>query len=105
MVKEATLSDVQTPALVLDRERLNANAQRMIVRARDRGARVRPHMKTLKSIDAARLAIDPAHGGIAVATINEAAYFAGHGLKDIQLAVCLPPGKFNRGPGSLSQVP
>jgi D-serine deaminase-like pyridoxal phosphate-dependent protein len=104
MVKEATLSDVQTPALVLDRERLNANAQRMIVRARDRGARVRPHMKTLKSIDAARLAIDPAHGGIAVATINEAAYFAGHGLKDIQLAVCLPPGKFNRAAGVLSQA-
>ena len=101
---ECNLAEVQTPALVLDCERLNANARRMIVRAQDRGVRVRPHMKTLKSIDAARIAIDPSHGGIAVATLNEAAYFANFGLDDIQLAVCLPPGKFNRAAGILSRA-
>jgi D-serine deaminase-like pyridoxal phosphate-dependent protein len=61
-------------------------------------------MKTLKSIDAARIAIDPAHGGIAVATLNEAAYFANFGLEDIQLAVCLPPGKFTRAADILSRA-
>lgn len=93
MVTMETLALIQTPALVLDRRRLGANAQRMIAHARELGVRLRPHLKTLKSIDAARLAVDPLHGGVAVATLNEAAYFAGHGLIDIQLAVCLPPDK------------
>ena len=88
-----TLAVARTPSLVLDRPRLLANAGRMLRRARALGVRLRPHLKTLKSIDAARLAIDPVHGGIAAATLNEAAYFAGHGIRDIQIAVCLSPDK------------
>jgi len=91
-----TLDDAPTPALVLDRLRLTANAGRMRERARSAQVGLRPHLKTLKSIDAARLALDPHHGGIAAATLNEAAYFAAHGIADIQLAVCLPPAKFPR---------
>jgi D-serine deaminase-like pyridoxal phosphate-dependent protein len=100
-----TLEEVATPALVLDRLRLTANAQRMIARVRQAGVKLRPHLKTLKSIDAARLAIDPNHGGIAAATLNEAAYFARHGIHDIQLAVCLPPGKFTRAAQILRLAP
>ncbi len=65
----------------------------MIGRARALGVGLRPHLKTLKSIHAARLAIDPAHGGIAVSTLREADYFAGHGISDIQYAVCITPDK------------
>jgi D-serine deaminase-like pyridoxal phosphate-dependent protein len=77
----------------------------MIARAHHFGVGLRPHLKTLKSIDAARLAIDPRHGGIAAATLSEATYFAGHGLQDIQLAVCLPPAKFPRVAEILHQAP
>jgi D-serine deaminase-like pyridoxal phosphate-dependent protein len=91
-----SLMDVATPALHLDRERLKNNAQRLIDRAQQHGVGLRPHLKTLKSIDVARIAIDPRHGGLAAATMNEAHYFAGHGISDIQLAVCLPPTKFAR---------
>jgi D-serine deaminase-like pyridoxal phosphate-dependent protein len=91
-----SLADIATPALHLDRERLRRNALRMTERARLRGVGLRPHLKTLKSIDVARIAIDPRHGGIAAATLNEAHYFATHGIADIQLAVCLPPTKFAR---------
>ena len=91
-----TLGDLSTPALILDRSRLTANAEQMIGRARRAVVGLRPHLKTLKSIDAARIAIDPTHQGIAAATLNEAAYFAGHGIQDIQIAVCLPPSKFAR---------
>ncbi|SMF69518.1 alanine racemase [Allosphingosinicella indica] len=87
------LTDLPTPALLLDRPRFEANCARMRDRVSARGTRLRPHMKTLKAIDAARIAIDPDHGGIAVSTLREADYFAGHGIADIQLAVCLPPGK------------
>lgn len=90
------LDAIDTPALVMDRAKFVANCDHMIQICRARGVQLRPHMKTLKSIDAARLAIDPQHGGIAVATLNEAEYFAGYGIEDIQLAVCMPPNKLDR---------
>lgn len=99
------LDTIDTPALVMDRARFIANCQAMIVTCGNRGTRLRPHMKTLKSIDAARHAIDPEHGGIAVATLNEAEYFAAHGISDIQLAVCLPPNKLDRAAALLAKAP
>jgi D-serine deaminase-like pyridoxal phosphate-dependent protein len=99
-----SLADIATPALHLDRERLMRNARRMTERAHRLGVGLRPHMKTLKSIDAARISVDPRHGGIAAATLNEVEYFAGHGIVDIQLAVCLPPTKFTRAAAIFKQA-
>jgi len=90
------LMSCSTPALVLDRGRLAKNAQMMRDRCGARGVRLRPHMKTLKSAEVARLVLDPAHRGIAVATLNEAEYFAARRFSDIQLAVCLSPDKLAR---------
>jgi D-serine deaminase-like pyridoxal phosphate-dependent protein len=67
---------VPTPAAVLDRRRLAANCARMLLRAEHLGVRFRPHLKTLKCAEAARMAVDPRHGGIAVSTLAEAAWFA-----------------------------
>jgi D-serine deaminase-like pyridoxal phosphate-dependent protein len=100
-----SLADVATPALHLDRERLKMNARRHTERAHNLGVGLRPHLKTLKSIDVARIAIDPRHGGIAAATLNEAHYFATRDISDIQLAVCLPPTKFPRAAGILKLAP
>ena len=99
------LSQAPTPALVLDHGKLKANCGRMLARAEALGVPLRPHMKTLKSIDAARLAIDPRHGGIAAATLNEAEYFAGHGIADIQYAVCITPDKLPRAEAILARAP
>ncbi|MFC7498841.1 alanine racemase [Enterovirga sp. GCM10030262] len=99
------LSDLFTPALILDRGRLEANCEAMRERCRRLGVGLRPHMKTLKSIDAARIAIDPEHGGIAVSTLKEAEYFAGHGIEDIQVAVCLTPDKLERAAGVARSIP
>ena len=91
-----TLLEASTPALILDRARLQANCDRMKKRCSGIGTRLRPHMKTLKSIDAARYAIDDSHGGVAVSTLNEADYFAQEGVTDIQYAVCIVPDKLRR---------
>jgi D-serine deaminase-like pyridoxal phosphate-dependent protein len=90
------LSDAFTPALILDRTKFERNCERMRTRCRSLGVALRPHMKTLKSIEAARFAIDPAHGGIAVSTLQEAEYFASGGIDDIQLAICITPDKLPR---------
>jgi D-serine deaminase-like pyridoxal phosphate-dependent protein len=101
----ATLIEAVTPALVLDRSKLKANCERMKLRCEALGVRLRPHMKTLKSIDAARYALDPSHGGIAVATLNEAEYFAQRGLDDIQYAICISPEKVSRAADILHRAP
>ncbi len=90
------LSDLDTPALILDRRRLEANVARMSARARTLGVDLRPHMKTAKSVDVARLATAGHSGGITVSTLKEAAYFAEHGVIDLVYAVGLDLAKLDR---------
>lgn len=90
------LSDLATPALVLDRGRLAANCRRMAERARALGVDLRPHLKTAKSAEVARLATAGFSGGITVSTLAEAEYFAAHGFRDLTYAVGLAPGKLAR---------
>ena len=49
------LAGLPTPCLVLDRDRMQANIDRMADRARELGVRLRPHVKTCKSAEIARL--------------------------------------------------
>ena len=90
------LFDIETPTLILDRSALERNTSRMTARFAARGIRLRPHMKTAKSIDVARLAISGNFGGITVSTLREAEYFARHGITDITYAVGIIPQKLGR---------
>lgn len=90
------LSQIETPSLILDLERLDKNLARM----RDQLApwphlSFRPHMKTAKCIQVARRAL-PAGGPIMVSTLHEAEYFFGHGFGDILYGVGVSPDKFAR---------
>ncbi len=87
------LADLTTPALILDRKTLAANCAAMAARAARLGVRLRPHMKTAKSAEAARIATAGQFGGITVSTLAEAQYFARHGFRDITYAVGIVPGK------------
>lgn len=89
------LLELETPCLLLDRQRLQTNADRMREKTQAHGLILRPHMKTAKSAEAARIALGAATGPITVATLKEADYFAAHGFNDILYAVCLTPNKFN----------
>ena len=91
-----SLHTLETPCLILDRARLLRNADRMTARHRASGLRLRPHMKTGKSVDVARLALAGNFGGITVSTLKEAEYFADHGVDDITYAVSLVPEKMPR---------
>ena len=53
-------------------------------------------MKTAKSIDVARLALQGQPGGITVSTLAEAEYFAAHGIADILYAVGITPQKLDQ---------
>jgi D-serine deaminase-like pyridoxal phosphate-dependent protein len=89
-----TLDDLPTPCLVLDRQILIRNLESMARTVARQGVALRPHMKTAKSIDVARLALAlPPTSGITVSTLAEAEYFAGQGISDIIYAVGIAPQK------------
>lgn len=92
----SSLGEIQTPALIVDRSRLVANVQRMEARCSKLGVRYRPHLKTAKSIDVARLIPSAMSHGITVSTVKEAEYFAAGGVADILYAVGVTPDKLAR---------
>ena len=90
------LESLPTPALLLDVERMQQNAQRMSRRIADFGASLRPHVKTHKSVEIARIQTRGHSGAITVSTLAEAQAFAANGFNDITYAVPIEPGKFSR---------
>ena len=90
------LADLPTPCLVLDRNILLRNIGTMARWLARHSVPLRPHMKTAKSIDVARLATAGQPGGITVSTLAEAEYFAGHGISDILYAVGITPQKLDQ---------
>jgi len=90
------LSELDTPVLILDRGRLEANVARMSARARALGVDLRPHMKTSKSAEVGRLATVGHSGGITVSTLKEAEYFAEHGFADMIYGVGISLDKLVR---------
>jgi D-serine deaminase-like pyridoxal phosphate-dependent protein len=57
------------------------------------GVRLRPHVKTHKCIEAARIQTDLHFGGVTVSTLAEAQAFAAGGFSDITYAVPIAPQK------------
>ncbi len=89
------LHSIKTPSLVLDVERVRRNAERMSARVRELGASLRPHVKTHKCVEVARIQTAGEAGGITVSTLAEARAFAAQGFTDITYAVPIEPGKFD----------
>nr|WP_294566351.1 alanine racemase [uncultured Rhodopila sp.] len=90
------LADLPTPCLVLDRSVLARNIRAMALALQRLGVPLRPHMKTAKSVEVARMALEGQPGGITVSTLAEAEYFMSHGIKDILYAVGITPQKLER---------
>ncbi|CAN5433386.1 DSD1 family PLP-dependent enzyme [soil metagenome] len=67
----AGFHDIETPALVLDRAVLMRNIAAMVATAKSAGIALRPHAKTHKSAEIARLQIEAGAVGICCATVAE----------------------------------
>jgi D-serine deaminase-like pyridoxal phosphate-dependent protein len=85
------IEDLQTPAALVDLDQLERNASRMADKARRLGVRLRPHVKTHKCIEVARIQTDLHFGGVTVSTLAEAQAFADGGFTDITYAVPIAP--------------
>src|ERR687893_2634173 len=89
------LSELPTPSLVVDAARVRRNAERMRARVQSMGARLRPHIKTHKCVEIARLQTTARNAALTVSTLAEARWFAARGFTDLTYAVPIEPGKFD----------
>lgn len=77
---------LDTPALVLDLDKMEANIKEMADVARDAGVKLRPHIKTHKSPHIAKLQLESGASGITVAKLGEAEVMVDAGIRDIRIA-------------------
>jgi D-serine deaminase-like pyridoxal phosphate-dependent protein len=80
------VDDLDTPSLLIDLDVLARNVDEMRIVARDAGVGLRPHTKTHKSPEIARLQLDAGASGITVAKLGEAEVMADAGLDDLLIA-------------------
>lgn len=85
-MKQTPIKNIDTPALLLDIDKLENNIKSIITFAKDNHLNYRPHIKTHKSINLAKMQIDLGAIGITVATVGEAEVMAHGGIKDILIA-------------------
>ena len=84
----------KTPSLLLDVNRVTRNAERIREIATRNGVRLRPHIKTHKCVEVARIQTAGHDGAVTVSTLAEAKAFADHGFSDFTYAVPIERGKF-----------
>ena len=77
---------LDTPAMLVDLDIAEANIASMAAFARRSGLRLRPHLKTHKSLAMARRQLAAGAVGVCAATVGEAAAFAVGGVTDLTLA-------------------
>lgn len=82
----APVADIDTPALLLDHGKLLGNIRRMADFFADRPAGLRPHAKTHKCVEIARLQMEHGAVGITCAKLGEAEVLADGGIEDILIA-------------------
>lgn len=78
--------ELDTPALLVDLERLETNIARMAAFATSQGVHLRPHTKTHKCPEIAKLQLQAGAVGVTCAKIGEAEVMAAAGLNDILIA-------------------
>ncbi|TCT06783.1 alanine racemase [Aquabacter spiritensis] len=90
------IDGLQTPCLLLDEGRLDANVARMRAHLDACNVAFRPHLKTAKSLDVTQRVLPHPSGPATVSTLKEAEIFAKAGVKDMIYAVGIAPAKLPR---------
>ena len=92
-----TKQEIETPALLVNLDRMEANLERMAAFFRTVPAKLRPHFKNHKCPDLAARQLDAGAIGITCATLGEAECLVQHGVRSILLAnEIVDPAKIHR---------
>lgn len=85
-IEGMTIWDLDTPALLVDLDRMEANLDRAAEYARENRLGLRPHTKTHKSTHVARMQLERGACGLTVAKVGEAEIMAGTGTPNLLVA-------------------
>lgn len=77
------LEALDTPAMIVDLTLMEENIARLMARFHELGVHVRPHLKTVKSPDLARILLAAGATGGCVAKVSEAEVMAQAGIEDL----------------------
>ena len=87
------ISDLSTPAALVDIAKMERNITRMQSRMDSLGVNFRPHVKTSKCVEVTQAQIRAGARGITVSTLKEAEQFFSAGISDILYAVGITANK------------
>ena len=97
------LSDIVTPAALIDVPRMQHNIDRMQSQINSLGASFRPHVKTSKCVEVTAAQVTAGARGITVSTLKEAEQFFAAGIIDITYAVGIVPTKLKQAHALITQ--
>ncbi len=89
------ITNLNTPAFLIDLSKLKTNVQKMKVRAQSHNVTLRPHVKTHKTAEIARMQTSAEAPGITVSTLAEARFYQKSGFKDITYAFPITANKLS----------
>lgn len=90
------MNKIETPAFLIDWNKTQQNAEMMIKKAKKASVRLRPHVKTHKTVEIARIQTKDEGNPITVSTIAELLFYYESGFKDITYAVPITFEKWKR---------
>lgn len=90
------ITQLDTPYLLIDEARLKNNISYLKQRVESLGSRLRPHLKTLRTLEAAEYLLDSKNAPATVSTLAEAEAYAKAGYTDLLYAVGIAPAKLKR---------
>lgn len=77
------IEELDTPAMIVNLDLMEQNIARLMQRFRDKKVQIRPHLKTVKSAELARMLIAAGAVGGCVAKVSEAEIMAEAGIDDL----------------------
>lgn len=89
------LQTLKTPCLILDIERVRKNAERVSGIALRNNVSLRPHIKTHKCVEIAKIATAEHSGAVTTSTLAEVRTFTKKGFNDFTYAMPIESGKFS----------
>ena len=78
--------ELDTPAILINLDRLEANIKEMSDLADAAGVKLRPHTKVHQAAEIAKMQIEAGAGGIEVGNVGQAESMAEEGIEDIVIA-------------------
>jgi len=92
----AWVNNLDTPYLLIDEAKLQRNIDRLRERISALGSQLRPHLKTLRTLEAAAYLLPDKNAPATVSTLAEAEAYAQAGYTDLLYAVGMAPAKLPR---------